>query len=762
MPSRQQDFNKILSKAYKLSIYRKFLGVVFMFRFLFTIFVCALLILPAECAAAAVVRVGLIQADTEVLEPVFMHQYYSSYFAELSKLSENRYELTLVPTDKCIDMLKRGEIDVLLPFELPTHTPSTILTYSSMNLGFDVVGLYTSSHKPKLKERNLKSLINARIGLMKDRSSNAAFDNFLRDMGLTVQKKYYRTQKEMLADLENEKLDAVVDTATNVDPREELAVAFDTIPLLFGTLPEKSYLIADLEKSLKRLKHETPNLTRKLDYDFHARIDHQLVNYTLNESKYLNSIDSLTIAIYEDNEPYIYFDNHGTPLGIFPDILTKIGEELGLKINYVRAESYEKARELVKSGAATAMLDIFTNDELSDDFYFSNPVFMLNYSFIGEHHAKSSANATGNQMMINLDSSTPIAISMNETIPTIKRYLNHEFPSWAISSDSKHNTLLSVENGSSDFALLRDITIAIDRPSLDHPNLALVPGVSVMVPVSLAISSDSPQSLQMLLNKAIMKISPDEITAITQQHTAMSRPQLSIRHLIAYYPMQTGLAIGFIIIIIISTLALIYHSRQMRKTQELLKSKNAILLGTINRLKEVTAREQQYKNQAITDALTGVLNKAGIEMAGAAILNTPPTPNHVHALFILDLDHFKEANDKNGHQYGDDVLCKFSQKLRHVTRSNDALGRFGGDEFILVLENLPEPIVYSVARRIKDAAASLAPLDKNGRPQLSASIGIAVAKKGGETYEELLKAADHALYEVKKRGRNGWQVAKNI
>lgn len=760
MPSCQQDFNKILSKAYKLSIYRKFLGVVFMFRFLFTIFIAALLILPLGHAAAAVVRVGLIQADTEVLESVFMHQYYSSYFAELSKLSENRYELTLVPNDKCIDMLKRGEIDVLLPFELPSPTPSTILSYSSMNLGFDVVGLYTSSNQPKLKERNLKKLINARIGLVKDRVANAAFDNFLHDMGLTVQKKYYNAPEEMLADLENNQLDAVVDTATNIDSREELAVAFDTIPLLFATLPEKNYLIADLEKSLKRLKHETPNLTRKLDYDFHAHIDHYLVNYTLNESKFLNSIDSLTIAIYEDNEPFIYFDSSGEPLGIFPDILAKVGDELGLKINYIHAESYEKARELVKSGAATAMLDIFTNDELSDDFYFSNPVFMINYSFIGEHHAKPQTKAASNQMLINLDSNKPIAISMNETTPTIKRYLSHEFPNWYISVDSKHNTLLSVESGSADFALLRDISIAIDRPSLDHPNLALVPGVSVMLPVSLAISSESPQILQMLLNKAIMKISPDEITAITQKHTAMSRPQLSLRHLIAYYPMQTGLAIGFIIIILVSAFALIYHSQQMRKTQELLKSKNAILLGTINRLKEVTAREQQYKNQAITDALTGVLNKAGIEMAGAAILNNPPTPNHVHALFILDLDHFKEANDKNGHQYGDDILCKFSQKLRQVTRNNDALGRFGGDEFILVLENLPEPIVYSVARRIKDAATSLAPLDKNGEPQLSASIGIAIAKDG-DTYDKLLKSADNALYEVKKCGRNGWQVAKN-
>lgn len=717
------------------------------------------LIWPSAAASAQVVRVGLVQGDTSVLDPVFVQQYYSSYFSELSKLAENRYDLQLVPIADCLDMLKNGEIDMLLPLEVPTDLPRAKISYSSENIGFDVVGLYGRRDQINYSSRNLTAIDGTRVGLITARPANATFDDFVRGMGLNVERYYYRTQAQMLSALAAGSIDLVVDTATNAETSEELVLAFDTVPVMFGVMPPNRAYIDDLEAALRRLRYENPRFAEELDTAFRRRIDHQLIHFTLEESRFLSSLGPLKIAVYEDNAPFIYFDPAtGEPRGIYPDILRLIGAQLGITIDYIRVGSYQTARRLVESGEATAMLDVFTNDALSDSFYFTNPIYTLNYNFVGRFSTRPDAIANTRRSLINLDTDAPLRVAINERTPSVGQYIAHEFPNWiTVQAVSSSDTLNLVDKKYADVALIRDIDLTIDRPMLLHPDLPLVPSISVQLPLSLALSQHASPLLQVLLNKAIMQLSPDTITAITQQHTVMTRPPLTLEHILAYYPMQAGLAIGVVVLIVVVSGVGFYHSHQMHKNQELLKSKNAILLGTIERLKEVTASEQQYKNKAASDSLTGVFNKSGIEMAGAAILNSEPVDNHVHALFIIDLDHFKEANDTRGHQYGDDILQRFAAGLKNIVRRRDALGRFGGDEFILVLSSIPEPIVYSIARRITEVARELD--STGGHPALSASIGIAIAPRHGTTYDELLAAADAALYRVKENGRNGWQVA---
>jgi diguanylate cyclase (GGDEF)-like protein len=152
------------------------------------------------------------------------------------------------------------------------------------------------------------------------------------------------------------------------------------------------------------------------------------------------------------------------------------------------------------------------------------------------------------------------------------------------------------------------------------------------------------------------------------------------------------------------------------------------------------------------------LNKAAIERAGSEILRTPAAPDHCHALFIIDLDHFKEANDTLGHQRGDDILRRFAVCLSHIVRANDAAGRFGGDEFILVLDNIPQHNIECIAARIREAAHNLEP-PAGQHPLLSASIGIALYPAHGQDYPELLHNAYQALYQVKENGRDGWALA---
>lgn len=165
-----------------------------------------------------------------------------------------------------------------------------------------------------------------------------------------------------------------------------------------------------------------------------------------------------------------------------------------------------------------------------------------------------------------------------------------------------------------------------------------------------------------------------------------------------------------------------------------------------------------YQMEAEIDTLTKLYNKNATEnicKVKLQMYSNGKNTDSIMAFFVIDLDHFKEANDTHGHQFGDKVLIEFAKNLRRKFRPTDCVGRFGGDEFIVVLDNLPDiNIVIRKARDIKNVAANLV---IDGIPAgITASIGIAVVPQDGTDYETVFKAADKALYYVKANGRNGF------
>lgn len=173
---------------------------------------------------------------------------------------------------------------------------------------------------------------------------------------------------------------------------------------------------------------------------------------------------------------------------------------------------------------------------------------------------------------------------------------------------------------------------------------------------------------------------------------------------------------------------------------------------------ERTIEEINLKNQ--TDPLTGLYNrKTFIEKTEAAL--RLPVSQGVSALFLLDLDYFKEVNDQLGHMAGDKVLQETGLILKSIIRSTDLSGRLGGDEFVLFIQNAAnfsglercaEKLVSALKRTFEEDKRTVT---------VSASIGI-VPVRGGESFAQLYEAADKALYEVKRTQRNGYKFADSL
>jgi predicted signal transduction protein with EAL and GGDEF domain/DNA-binding response OmpR family regulator len=201
------------------------------------------------------------------------------------------------------------------------------------------------------------------------------------------------------------------------------------------------------------------------------------------------------------------------------------------------------------------------------------------------------------------------------------------------------------------------------------------------------------------------------------------------------------------------------------------------LIGTIQDMTERRAAERRATRLAYFDSLTGLPNRVYVleslqrSLAGAARLR------HTLAVLVLDLDLFKRVNDTFGHSTGDALLEQVAQRVRSCIRASDQLaacrntslpapleldadtlaGRFGGDEFVVILPQTRNALdAGTLARRILERV-SLPYLVKGNEIEMHASIGIATFPDNGTTAEELLQLADAAMYHAKQRGRNCFQ-----
>ncbi len=152
------------------------------------------------------------------------------------------------------------------------------------------------------------------------------------------------------------------------------------------------------------------------------------------------------------------------------------------------------------------------------------------------------------------------------------------------------------------------------------------------------------------------------------------------------------------------------------------------------------------------DLLTGCLNKQfGMQEFNKEIARSKRYKSKL-SIMIIDLDNFKEINDKHGHLIGDSVLVDFSQKARTCLRTTDIFIRFGGDEFFVILPNTSHHQARLVAERIHEATES------NFSPAWTVSIGISEWKGAQDNSDKLFSRADLALYEAKNTGRNSTKI----
>jgi diguanylate cyclase (GGDEF)-like protein/PAS domain S-box-containing protein len=189
---------------------------------------------------------------------------------------------------------------------------------------------------------------------------------------------------------------------------------------------------------------------------------------------------------------------------------------------------------------------------------------------------------------------------------------------------------------------------------------------------------------------------------------------------------------------------------------ELRHGRNRLFTAILRDISERKENEARIRRLAHHDQLTGLPNRNLLkDRMNHALARVKRHGGRMAVLFV-DLDRFKPINDTLGHEAGDQVLKEVASRLVSCVRSSDTVARVGGDEFVVVIEEIMRPAEAGmVARKIVDTLSRPIMVDEHSCA-VGASIGIAVFPDDGYTMEEVSKAADIAMYRVKNAGRNGY------
>ncbi|HET9199453.1 MAG TPA: GGDEF domain-containing protein [Dehalococcoidia bacterium] len=225
-----------------------------------------------------------------------------------------------------------------------------------------------------------------------------------------------------------------------------------------------------------------------------------------------------------------------------------------------------------------------------------------------------------------------------------------------------------------------------------------------------------------------------------------------------YDNVQDAVRVSLIPVVIVLGAVLIYLAlgrREDRRRQAELNVANERLIRSEARLQEL----------AVTDPLTGVYNRRQFYENLSTEYRRSRRYHRPLALLLIDVDHFKAVNDRHGHTVGDEVLKTLAQAMKRELRSIDVLARFGGEEFIVLLPETTTEAAVTVAEKLRRRAASTV-FGVSGAG-LTVSVGVAGLEDAMSSEDDLVQAADQALYRAKERGRNrlavaSWDIAKGV
>ncbi len=639
----------------------------------------------------------------------------------LDLLSENtglEFEKRYGVWSKSLHRFKTGQTDMISSISLKKERqPFTLYTqpyYTIPIMVFvrDDFGPYAG----------LKSLKGKKVGIIKD----IFYGKELREKGY-MDLIRYDTYQELTDALVFGKIDALIQNLTNINflikqnaytniriASELKLPGIEEEDLRFGINPDKAVLRSIIQKGLEDIKQPQWDalIEKWLDVRRNGK-EHTVLSLTPKEHRYLQEKETIRVCIDPNWMPLEHFDKNGRYEGMSADFFQLFEQKLPAAFKTVRTESWTQSLAYVKQGRCDLLSLAMPTQQRREylDFtssYLNVPLVMATRSdvaFVNE---------------LNDLERKKVAITKGYAFAQI---LRERYPNLDITEVSDIDEGLDKVRSEEVFGYIGTLaTIGYKFQTKYTGELKITGRVKDSLELGVAVGKDDP-TLYKIMQKAVVSISDEQKRAVLNKW-------ISIR-----YEKGTDYTLLWQVIAFFSILLLVggyFYSRQNR-----LK----------NQLQEAYAKMQHL---AVTDKLTGIYNRHKLDGVLDEQAHRSRRYGESFGVLLLDIDLFKKVNDAYGHHVGDNVLQEFTQVLQENCRQSDLLGRWGGEEFLIIVPHANKDSLLAFAQKIKNAVWEH-PFSRVG--SISTSIGGAVFGKN-DTNESLVKRADDALYASKIGGRN--------
>lgn len=456
----------------------------------------------------------------------------------------------------------------------------------------------------------------------------------------------------------------------------------------------------------------------------------QQVPLSQSEQQWLEQTGKIRVGMLSMWPPMEFVNDAGEPAGVTVDMFDILSRRLNTTFEIVTFADFSEMLAALKQKNIDLVANVSERPERHAYAKFTDEFWSTQWAVIGAYdntNIVSTAQLNGKTVAVYQD--YQLAHHLNDTYPAIKVV--------AVSSLRRGLQLLQQQ----------DVDYVLDSVEAASEMLRQMGYFSLRVQIlddlpsypSLIAVRDDYQPLVIMLNKGLRSIGKEERQQLYQKWFSFQITQGINKAQLHNLMWQIGGAVALLLVFVV------FWNLSLRREVSLRRQ-----------------AEQKMRFMATHDDLTQLPNRTLIKERIEQALLQHARHNEILALLFIDLDGFKEVNDRFGHDAGDELLIKLADILKDTVRKSDTVARFGGDEFVILLTGLlsrddaaivAQKILYQFSQPV---TLSVGPV------QVGASIGIAIYPEDGTDSAKLLKVADSLMYRIKQQGKNQYCFSRAV
>ncbi|WP_196599100.1 diguanylate cyclase domain-containing protein [Pectinatus frisingensis] len=458
-------------------------------------------------------------------------------------------------------------------------------------------------------------------------------------------------------------------------------------------------------------------------------------NSSLAESSFTAEQKTLIFLGNKDIPPMVYLNN-GKPEGIIVDIAKTLGSEMDRRVE-IKAMNWQEAQEEVVSGEADALLQINPTEQREKDYDFSDSLLESKFTIFV---------AADRRDILTIDDLNKEKVGVEKEGYPIQILQKHPEIETVVIPDWKTGFSM-VESGKLDAVLVDRWVGEYVLAKSNIKNIKLIEN-PVEVSYSRIAVKKGNRDLLNSINQGLQKMKNDGTmrTILDNWHNqkVVFFTQSDIKKVILWGSML------FIFVILFATGVIIVRIKKMNvQLKSEVEQRTCDLKLANSKLEK--ANRKLWRLSSV-DALTNIANRWFFRKCLRRTWNICQQHKNKIAIIMSDIDHFKQYNDTYGHLAGDDCLKIVASVMKNIAKENNALAvRFGGEEFIVLIEELEKENIIAIAEKIRMNIAAL----KDLKRLTTISVGVSIIIPDDNlSPHNLVDAADKALYQAKREGRN--------